>query len=233
MSAQTYLKYLVRTLQNRANAAEPKDDLRALAGMHHIQDIGKKCFLDTPLILEQQLANEDKFQAEVASFAAGMLNQLVIYWRDRMPEDNGDDESSSSARVARYSSDFAALHLSSYIMLVARQIQVIAWGASFPLLMLIVVLTSYSTQSPLFLARFVAIAFLIAGCFAAWVLGGMERNTVLSQITGTNPGSLGGHYWLQLLSLGVLPLIGVLAHLYPDAATFLSSWVAPSVQSLR
>ena len=99
--------------------------------------------------------------------------------------------------------------------------------------MLIVVLNSYSAQSPLLVGRFVAVAFAVTGSVIGLVFAGMERNTILSHISGTKPGTLSAQFWLQLLAMGLLPLIGVLAHLFPSAATFLSSWVAPSVQAIR
>ena len=49
----------------------------------------------------------------------------------------------------------------------------------------------------------------------------------------TNPGELNAEFWVQLLSLGGLPLIGVLAHLFPSVSQFLVQWVAPGIQASR
>ena len=65
------------------------------------------------------------------------------------------------------------------------------------------------------------------------VFGRMERNDILSRIPHTTPGELNPQFWVQLAALGGLPLIGVLAHLFPQMSEFLFSWVAPGIQELR
>ena len=37
----------------------------------------------------------------------------------------------------------------------------------------------------------------------------------------------------RLVVMGILPLIGVLSHLFPAVSNFFSSWVVPTMQSMR
>jgi hypothetical protein len=59
----------------------------------------------------------------------------------------------------------------------------------------------------------------------------MERNPILSTMAHTTAGELSGEFWLQLLALGGLPLLGVLGHMFPSVSHFLFQWIAPSVEA--
>jgi hypothetical protein len=99
--------------------------------------------------------------------------------------------------------------------------------------MLILVLNSYGPQAPLLLSRFLAALFVAIGFVVFWVFAGMERNAILSSIAGTQPGKLNQEFWLQLIGMGILPLIGVLSHLFPSLSNFLSSWLGSGVEPLH
>jgi hypothetical protein len=78
-------------------------------------------------------------------------------------------------------------------------------------------------------ARFVMGLFLTVSFVMFRGFARMERNPTLSRITRTTPGELNRDFWLQLIALGGLPLLGVLAHLFPPVSQFFFQWVAPSV----
>ena len=77
------------------------------------------------------------------------------------------------------------------------------------------------------------VTFVLVGIIVVSVFAGMERNAILSRIARTKPGELNAGFWFQILAMGILPAIGVLSHLFPSIATFMYSWVAPSLESLR
>ena len=104
-------------------------------------------------------------------------------------------------------------------------------GVSLDLLLLILVFHSYNPQSPKVIVQFLAVLFAGLGAVVYRVFSGMERNRTLSKITHSTPGELGGSFWLHLVSLGGLPLLGLLAHLFPPLSDFLFSWVAPNLQA--
>ena len=135
--------------------------------------------------------------------------------------------------IGRSCGDFAALQFTKYLIYVVGQIQAIAWCISFGLLMLILVLNSYAPQAPLLVGRFLAALFVAIGVMVFWVFAGMERNAILSHIAGTQPGKLNQEFWVQLVGMGILPLIGVLSHLFPSISNFMSSWLASGVESIH
>jgi hypothetical protein len=77
------------------------------------------------------------------------------------------------------------------------------------------------------------VLFLGTGLVVCQALAGMERHPILSKIARSKPGELNREFWAQLIALGGLPLLGVLAHLFPSISRFLFSWIAPSVEALR
>ena len=75
--------------------------------------------------------------------------------------------------------------------------------------------------------------FLITGGTVITVYAGMNRDATLSHITNTPPGELGGQFWLQLITFGIGPLVGLLTTLFPSITDFATSWLQPSVQALK
>ena len=165
-----------------------------------------------------------------------MEKDLIPHWYEHtleIADEKKPGPESEHMLFIRYSADFVALQYCNYIVYVARQIQQMAWGVAAALLMLTVVLNSYPLQAPLIIGRFVTVAFLLVGLVVVSVFAGMERNTILSLIARSKPGELNAEFWIQIVAIGILPTIAVLSHLFPSAATFLSAWVAPSLDALR
>lgn len=168
-----------------------------------------------------------------------ITTDLIPRWRKNVIEDSSEarfreqanHQEDEEQQLKRWSTDFVALQFTKYLIYVVGQIQAIAWCISFGLLMLIVVLNSYSPQSPLLVGRFLAALLLIIGVVVFWVFAGMERNAILSHISGTQPGKLNQEFWVQLIGMGILPLIAVLSHLFPSISNFLFSWVGSGVES--
>lgn len=166
-------------------------------------------------------------------------NDLLPIWRTNVIDDlrsAAREERASPAdeeKLKRYCSEFVTLQFTRYVLYVVAQIQGIAWFLSFGFLILILVLNSYSPQAPLLVGRFLAALFLAIGVVVVWVFAGMERNAILSSIARTQPGKLNQEFWLQLIGLGTLPLIGVLSHLFPSVSNFLASWLGSGVESLH
>jgi hypothetical protein len=126
-----------------------------------------------------------------------------------------------------------ALFCCHYIVYAARQTQLIAWTVSLGLLSLIGVLTTYSPQAPQHVGRFLAVVFFVIGGMMIWIFSAMEKNATLSRIEGTEPRALNFEFWIHATAVAAIPLVGVLIHLFPSLGSFVSSWLAPSLEALR
>jgi len=137
------------------------------------------------------------------------------------------------AKLAEDGSSSLALSYCRGLVYAVRKTQLIAWTVSFALLSLIAVLMTYSPQAPQDVGRFLAVIFLVAGGFVLWVFSAMEKNWILSRIEGTKPSKLNFEFWIHATAVAALPLAGVLMHLFPSIGSFVSSWLAPSLEALR
>ena len=164
-----------------------------------------------------------------------VMNDLVPIWSRNLAEEGTPHggEPGEEEKLARYSSDFVAMQFSRYLLYVVGHLQMIAWVISFGVVMLMAVLHSYTPQAPLLLSRFLAVLFLVIGVLVFRVFAGMERNGILSLLSGTKPGELNQEFWFRLIGMGILPFIGLLAHLFPSLSSFLYSWVTPTVESMH
>jgi hypothetical protein len=66
-----------------------------------------------------------------------------------------------------------------------------------------------------------------------FVYAQVHRDPILSLVTNTKPGELGGDFWLKLLGFGAGPVLGLLTTLFPQLTDFLFSWVQPSLTSIK
>jgi len=176
-----------------------------------------------------------KYEEKAADAAEELFfEELWPTWEDSPLDDQAAEESKEvSAKEHKFAADFVALQCCNYLTHAVRQTQRIVWTISFLLVLLIALLNSYVAQGPQFIGRYIVVLFVAAGCVVVYVFAGMERNWILSQISHTKPGELNAEFWLHIGALGVLPLIGLAVHLFPDLATFLYSWVAPGMESLK
>jgi hypothetical protein len=77
------------------------------------------------------------------------------------------------------------------------------------------------------------VVFVIAGGVVIVVYAQMNRDATLSYITNTNPGELGSQFWVQLITFGIGPLLGLLTTLFPSITDFVTGWLQPNVQALK
>jgi hypothetical protein len=80
-----------------------------------------------------------------------------------------------------------------------------------------------------------ALLFLLLaiGSVVGLVFAGLDRDSTLSHITNTTPGSLGSHFWLRMLSFIGVPAMGLIVAQFPEITDFVFSWIAPTVGQMK
>jgi hypothetical protein len=71
------------------------------------------------------------------------------------------------------------------------------------------------------------------GSAVALVYAGLDRDSTLSHITNTEPGTLGLDFWVRLASFIGVPMVGLLVAQFPEIADFIASWVQPSLTAVK
>jgi hypothetical protein len=121
----------------------------------------------------------------------------------------------------------------NYFLRAATQIHNIAFTLALCFVALVVFFSTYSPQAPNALGRWLLVLFLGVGAIVTAVLVGLEKDYVLSKARGSEPGELNAEFWLRLATFGALPLLGLVAHLFPELSGFVANWVQPGVEALR
>lgn len=102
-------------------------------------------------------------------------------------------------------------------------------------LLLVLAVASYPFEPYRLLLTFIWIvmAAVVGSCL--WIFMQMDRNTVMSHISGTSPQALtvDGAFVLRVLAWTVVPLLSVAAAQYPEVASVLYRAVSPFADALR
>lgn len=160
------------------------------------------------------------YQKTSAAIASWILRlDLRPFWRQSLEKEKESD-------YLRCCADFVALQCSRYVVHNVEQVRRMAYCISLTFFLLLLFFNSYSPEGPQVIARFLAVLFVIIGYLVARVLVGMERNPILSTISH-KPAKLNFEFWMQLVGLGGLPLLGALAHLFPSVSHFFSGGLRP------
>jgi hypothetical protein len=74
---------------------------------------------------------------------------------------------------------------------------------------------------------------LMIGVVVGSVFAGLDRDSTLSHITNTEPGALGSHFWLRMLSFIGVPALGLIVAQFPEITDFVFSWITPTMSSMK
>ncbi len=77
------------------------------------------------------------------------------------------------------------------------------------------------------------VLLLVIGTVVGLVFAGLDRDSTLSHITNTEPGSLGVHFWLRMISFIGVPAMGLIVAQFPEITDFVFSWVAPTMSAMK
>jgi hypothetical protein len=130
-------------------------------------------------------------------------------------------------------SQYVALQYSVFIGYALRHVQNLLLCCVLSFVFLVLALNSFSFQAPQAISRLTIVALFVGGFVVVRVLAQIERNPIVSRISGTEEGALGWDFYLRVVSYGALPVLTVLATQFPSVGQFLTSWAAPTLEALK
>jgi len=74
---------------------------------------------------------------------------------------------------------------------------------------------------------------LVIGTAVGLVFAGLDRDSTLSHITNTQPGSLGTHFWIRMVSFVGVPALGLIVSQFPEITDFALGWLQPTVSAIK
>jgi len=96
-----------------------------------------------------------------------------------------------------------------------------------------VAMASYPFDPRPAVSAVMVLLFVSLGSVIVFVYAQMHRDPILSLVTNTTPGELGGDFWIKLAGFGAGPVLGLIATLFPQVTDFIFSWVQPGIDSIK
>jgi hypothetical protein len=129
----------------------------------------------------------------------------------------------------RLAEDFVAMRVATFVIHVLGQIRALMVFALTASLLLVASIVAYPFHPSRFITVFTwtLVIVVVAGCLISIL--DFEKNEVLSRLAGTEPGRINLRPELlgKIVLYVVLPLVGLLAALFPEVADLLLSWIEP------
>lgn len=158
-----------------------------------------------------------------------------------VPPKAGADSQGATAPAAtgsqqwvRALEDFVALHFVEYAEWVIEHLRNMATFLVIGLTLALLLVSSYTAFDGRWL-QYACFAILFSTVFMLlYVLVQLNRDEVLSRITGTDPGKVtwDARFMFNVMALVALPAIALLSSVFPAVREFLSSWVNPVMHSM-
>jgi len=128
---------------------------------------------------------------------------------------------------------FVALQYSMFINYGVRQIQNLLLSVSLGYALLVIALNVYAFEAPHLINRVLLVLFVVLGIVIWQVMSQMERDPILSRLSGTTEGELSRNFYLKIFGYSALPIVSLLSSQFPAIAHFLTSWVEPSLEAFK
>jgi len=183
------------------------------------------------------LANSSRISTEAVAPGLVALAQATAV--DRLEVETLAKSSQSSQTPApskaeyELASRYLTLHYSTYIGYVLHQLQNLLVGSTVCFVLVMLGLNSFAFQAPRTIFHLASAGVIITGAFVVMVLAQMERDPILSRLSGSTGGELGKDFYIRALTFGTLPILTVLGTEFPSIGQYLSTWIQPMSAALH
>jgi hypothetical protein len=176
---------------------------------------------------ESAQAFEEAYEG-LARIANQLLTGLLsAHWR-------GPAESPPAAvSVVATAEEFVALRLSAFLRYVTSQLRNLLDCLTSGFLLVLLAILSYPFQPRRTLLVIGTILFFVVGAAILTVFYQMDRNTILSLLSGTDPGTTSRNFIRPMISYGALPLLTLLVTQFPELRQFVLAFVEPLLRAVQ
>jgi hypothetical protein len=240
-----------RRLQARLGGYFPSLDDVLLCGRVFAEQYASK--LDQGQIWEKEFkhpcrADDVKIRMVLNDAVAQVLNSILLpVWRTeenslsiatRGPEDENLDKGADSMHLSDNpavcdAEEFVCFHYISYIQNVLARMRTMVLSMGLLFVAVCFAISVYPFVPRTQISLWLIINLLCIGTSVIYVYAGLERDEILSYITDTMPGRLGGEFWFKTAAFFAGPLIGILTTQYPAIADSVLAWVQPGLDAIK
>lgn len=182
-------------------------------------------------------------QEKIAETCAAALKYLQPKWW----EDEGlilseigsgedvkkDDESPDLSLSTRLAERFVALVYLNFVLTVLLRMRTLAITACGVYIFLLLSVNSYPFEPKIALRSLAILMLMFVVGMVGYVSAQVHRDSILSLVTQTKPGELGGAFWLRMGAFVALPLLSLLVSQFPTLNNAVFSWLEPAVNALK
>ena len=212
-------------------------------------------------VLNEKLANGkldrldqqpvERVQKQLANFAGFLFTKILIpAWQlekghqsatgdaaDGTPGHENDQEGVTSVSQLdphiRHAEQFVSYIYLGFIQNVLGRMRTLVMSILLLFIASTIAMASYPFDPRPTISGAMVLLLAVLSAAITFVYAQVHRDPVLSLVTNTKPGELGGDFWLKLLGFGAGPVLGLLTTLFPQLTDFLFSWVQPSLTSIK
>jgi hypothetical protein len=135
--------------------------------------------------------------------------------------------------LVRNAEELVCLVYLGFIQNILGRMRSLAFGIIWIFIAIALAVSSYPFDPKPVLSAAIIILFILLGTVVVTVYAQMHRDATLSRLTETKPGELGSEFWVKLIGIGIGPVIGLLATVFPEFTQFLFSWLQPGLASMK
>ena len=129
--------------------------------------------------------------------------------------------------------EFVALRLSAFLRYVTSQLRNLLDCLTSGFLLVLLAILSYPFQPRRTLLAVATILFFVVGAAVLTVFYQMDRNTILSLLSGTDPGTTSRNFIRPMISYGALPLLTLLVTQFPELRQLVLTFVEPLLRAVQ
>jgi hypothetical protein len=158
--------------------------------------------------------------------AISAASNEIADWMEQRWTEIGDD-SAKYSELIRQGRVFMIGHVASFLQYILVHLQNLAGLVTIGLLLMLLAATSYPFQPREPLLLFSWVSMLVVAAVTLFIFVQLNRDRVLSLLSGTTPGSfnLSGDLLYRVMIHGIVPLIALLGAQFPEAVQNILSWV--------
>lgn len=136
--------------------------------------------------------------------------------------------------LVEHGNEFIAMRIAAYIRYITLHMKNLMTFMSLGFLLTLLAAVSYPFDKPQIIAWSATLILVCLLFTVGTVLAQMDRDAVLSRMSNTAPGQVRYMAFVKhMLAVGGLPLITIMATLFPSIGSFLFSWASPVLEALR
>ncbi|HVW76621.1 MAG TPA: hypothetical protein VHB45_03340 [Alloacidobacterium sp.] len=136
--------------------------------------------------------------------------------------------------LVEHGNEFIAMRIAAYIRYITLHMKNLMTFMSLGFLLTLLAAVSYPFDKPQIIAWSATLILICLLFTVGTVLAQMDRDAVLSRMSNTAPGQVRYMAFVKhMLAVGGLPLITIMATLFPSIGGFLFSWASPVLEALR